>query len=180
MNSTELILVRTKFGDSLSKISQLTELTIDQVKETFGQATGLNAEEMNILFTLKQIGRSLEQISQEVQVALDILNQFLTDPKESVVGLDTQIGSKVEQSKETYKTSRYLGVNERPVLAYTLDSPDNCQTCVTEASDKMPSGSRATPTTTEETKAFHKPESTNTLLKPQHSIILPTFIYTCM
>jgi hypothetical protein len=74
---SELISTRSKLGDSLSQISQLTKLTIEQVKETLGQATGLTVEELSIIYIMKQEGRCLEQISQEVQVALEVLKLFL-------------------------------------------------------------------------------------------------------
>jgi hypothetical protein len=47
------------------------------VVETLGQAVGLTPEELKIIFDMKQAGRSLEQISQEIQVALEVLKQFL-------------------------------------------------------------------------------------------------------
>jgi hypothetical protein len=73
----KLICYRSKLGDSLRRISKLTRLTIDQVKEALGQATGLTAEEISIIFYMKQAGRTLEQISKEVQVAIEVLTKFL-------------------------------------------------------------------------------------------------------
>jgi hypothetical protein len=75
--TTELIVTRSKLGDSLRQISLLTGLTIEQVKETHGQATGLTAEELSTFFHIKQRGHSLEQISQAVEVAHDVLVHFL-------------------------------------------------------------------------------------------------------
>jgi hypothetical protein len=73
--TTELI-INKKFGDSLSQLSQLTGLTNDQVEGILGLAKGLTLEELSMIF-MKQEGSSLEQITQEVQVALEVLNQFL-------------------------------------------------------------------------------------------------------
>jgi hypothetical protein len=176
---TDLNSIRSKLGDSLSQISQLTELTIDQVKETLGHATGLTAEEVSVILNLKQEGRSLKQIREEVGVALDVLNLFMTDhqvTQETIVGPETQIDALGEQSKEPYKINRHLGVSDWPALAHTLGSSDACQTCVTETPEGIQFSIRTTPTATE--KTHHKPDSTKTL--PQHSVILPTFIYTCM
>jgi predicted transposase YdaD len=58
-----------ELGNSLCQIGQLTGLTI-------GQATGLTLEDLNIILQMRQEGYSLEQISQEVQVRLEVLNQF--------------------------------------------------------------------------------------------------------
>jgi hypothetical protein len=92
---------------------------------------------------------SLEQIHQDTGVALEILEQFLPHViKETVVGLETQIDA--DQCKGPYEISRLLGVNERAVLAYTLD----CKTY-------------SPPTTTEETK---HPQP----ITPHHN-----FLYSC-
>jgi lambda repressor-like predicted transcriptional regulator len=67
----------SKRGNSLSQISQITGLSIDQVKQILRNVTGLTSEQQSIIFDLKQEGRSLEQISQEVGVELDVLLLFL-------------------------------------------------------------------------------------------------------
>jgi lambda repressor-like predicted transcriptional regulator len=82
-STTELISTRSKLGDSLSQIAQLSGLTTDQVQKTLGQAAGLTSEEVSIIIHMNKEGHSLEQISQEVQVALEVLNEFLTQVQET-------------------------------------------------------------------------------------------------
>jgi hypothetical protein len=66
METTKLkmICTKSKLGHSLSQISELTGLTIDQVKEILAQATGLSPEVLSNIFDMKQRGLSLELISQ--------------------------------------------------------------------------------------------------------------------
>lgn len=69
MAEVQLSSTRSKLGDSLSQISQLTRLTVCKVKETLEQNTGLTAEELSIILHMKLKGKkSIEQISQEVKV----------------------------------------------------------------------------------------------------------------
>jgi hypothetical protein len=99
METVELICTRSRLGDALTQISQLTGLSIDQVKEILGQATGLTAEQLSLILHMKQEGHSLEQISQEVQVALEVLNQFLP-----------------QNSQKTDKTSVTEPAESNPIL----------------------------------------------------------------
>jgi hypothetical protein len=138
----KLIMARSKQGQSLSQISQLTERTIDEVKEQLGQATGLTPKEVSIIFRMKEGGLGLEQISQEFKVELEVLKLFL--PIEQ-----NQIDALADQDKGPYEIS--LGVSE---AAYTPD----CKPY-----------SRSPPATTEETKQYPKPQPTKTLPKPQHT-----------
>jgi DNA-binding CsgD family transcriptional regulator len=122
----KLIMTKSKQGHSLIQISQLTELSIDEVKETLGQATGLTPKEVNIIFRMEQEGYSLDQISQEYGVELQVLEQFLpqqTTPviKETVVGLETQIEAQFHQGRRPHEIAQILEINERPVLAYAFE-----------------------------------------------------------
>jgi hypothetical protein len=74
-STSDLICTRSELSDLLSQISQLT---IDQVTEVLGQATGLSSAVQSIIFHMKQEGRPLEQISQEVQVTLEVLKQVFS------------------------------------------------------------------------------------------------------
>jgi lambda repressor-like predicted transcriptional regulator len=65
----------SKLGHSLGQISKLTGLTIQEVKETLGQATGLTPKD--VIFHMRQKGLSLEQITQETGVELEVLKQYL-------------------------------------------------------------------------------------------------------
>jgi hypothetical protein len=73
MERRELKMICTKNnqGHSLSQISELTGLTIYQVKERLGQATGLSPEALNNIFNMKQQGLSLEMISQVRRLKLN-------------------------------------------------------------------------------------------------------------
>jgi hypothetical protein len=76
----EADLIRTsKLGHSLSQISELTGLTIDEVKDSLGQATGLTSAHVGIIFEMNQRGLGLEQICQETCVELKVLKQFLPE-----------------------------------------------------------------------------------------------------
>jgi hypothetical protein len=148
----KMICTKSKLGHSLSKISELTWLTIDQVKQRLGQATGLTPKNVGIIFDMKQRGLSLEQISQETCVELEVLKQIL--PYRETV--ESQIDALAAQGKEPYE----IGLDER---AATLGSPDHRKI-----------ESRLSHTTTEESK--QPPQPTQTLQKSQH---ITNFFYCC-
>jgi hypothetical protein len=148
----KMICTKSKLGHSLSQISELTALTMDQVKQRLGQATGLSPEVLSNIFDMKQRGLSLELISQESEVELDVLKQFLPQ----VIKKTVETHALAEQGQGQYEIS----LGER---AYTLGSPDHCKTY-----------SRSHPKTTKKTK--QPPQPTKTLPNPQHT---PTFLYCC-
>jgi hypothetical protein len=147
MEARTLKTIRTKSkqGHSLSQISELTGLTIDQVKETLGQATGLTPKDVGIIFHMKQQGLGLELISQELRVDLEILKQFLP------ITETVETHALADQGKGPHQIS--LGEK-----AYTLSSPDDCKTY-----------SRSSPTTTDKTK--QPPQASKTLPKPQQTFL---------
>jgi hypothetical protein len=128
METRELktICTKSKLGHSLSQISELTGLTVDQVKQQLGQATGISPDELSSIFDMKQRGLSLELISQEFDVELEVLKQFLPQVTKKAV----QTHALADQGKGPYDIS----LGER---AYTPGSP--CK-------------SKSPHTTTEETK----------------------------
>jgi lambda repressor-like predicted transcriptional regulator len=73
----------SQLGHSLSQISEQSGLSINEIKMTLGQATGLTPKSIGFIFHLKQRGLSLEQISQETGAELEQLRQFLTDSQET-------------------------------------------------------------------------------------------------
>jgi hypothetical protein len=148
----KMICTKSKLGHSLSQISELTGLTIDLVKEKLGKATGLSPEVLSSIFLMKQRGLSLELISQESDVELEVLEQFLPQ----VIRKTVETHALANQGTGPYEIS----LDER---AYTLGSSDHSKTY-----------SRSPPTTTEETKQPREP--IKTLPKPQHT---PTFLYSC-
>jgi DNA-binding CsgD family transcriptional regulator len=149
----KLIMTRCKQGRSLSQISQLTEMTIDEVKETLGHTTGLTPKEVSIVFRMKEEGLSPTQISQEFDVDLPVLQQFLsqeTTPviRDTVLALETQIETLFRQGKRPHEIASVLGMNERTVLAYALGSESKTQ--FNEASEPASGHFRPPPTTTEQ------------------------------
>jgi hypothetical protein len=54
-----MICTKSKLGHSLSQISEMTGLTIDQIKETLGQTSGLTPETLSNIFHMKQRGHGL-------------------------------------------------------------------------------------------------------------------------
>jgi hypothetical protein len=126
----KMICTKNKLGHSLSQISELTGLTIELVKQKLGQATGLSPEALSNIFDMKQRGLSLELISQESDVELEVLKQFLPKVIKKIVETPTL----ADQGKGPYDIS--LGKR-----AYTLGSPDDCKTYT-----------NSPPTMTEETK----------------------------
>jgi hypothetical protein len=113
----KLIYSKCKLGHSLSQVSELTELTIGQLKEILGQATGITPADLSIILLMTQRGLTLEQISQECDVALEVLKLFLPEVIQETVA--TQIDA--DHGKGPCEISRILGVRERAVKAYTLD-----------------------------------------------------------
>jgi hypothetical protein len=73
------ICMRSKEGDSLTEISELLDYTELQVKEVLGQFTGLTSQELDIVYRLKQKGYSLDEISEQFYVDIEVLRQFLPD-----------------------------------------------------------------------------------------------------
>jgi hypothetical protein len=136
----KMICTKSKLGHSLSQISELTGLTIDQVKERLGQATGLSPMVVSIICDMKQRGLSLELISQESDVELEVLKQFLPQ----VIKKTVETHALADQGQGPYE----INIEER---AYTLGSPDHCKTY-----------SRLPPTTTEEAKQPPQPTQTAT------------------
>jgi hypothetical protein len=163
MAARALILICSKLGHSLSQVSEQTGLTIDQVKEILGQATGIAPADLSIIFHMTQRGLSLEQISQEFDVALEVLKLFLPEV------IQETVATQIDADQRPYDISRLLGVNERPVLAYTLGSPDEGVSLRSKASKPAPVYHRTPPT--EEAKQPPQPTQT----QPQHT---PTFFYS--
>jgi hypothetical protein len=105
----------SQLGHSLSQISELTGLTIEEVKETLGQATGLTPKDVGVIFHMKQRGLSLEQITQESGVELEILLQFLPEVTfENHALADRSPYTTNEETKET------------PQPTETLPRPHHC------------------------------------------------------
>jgi hypothetical protein len=148
---TETICAKSKVGHSLTQISELTGLTLDEVRERIGQATGLSPEALSDILHMKQRGLTLELISQESDVELEVLKQFLPQAIKKTV--EAQIDTLADQGPGPYEIS----LGER---AYALGSPDH--------------SNFYTPTKTEKTK--QPPQPTKTLAKPQD---IPTFLYSC-
>jgi hypothetical protein len=59
----KLICPKSKLRYSLSEISELTGLTLDDVKKTLGQAPGLSPEVLTNILHMKQRGLSVKLIS---------------------------------------------------------------------------------------------------------------------
>jgi hypothetical protein len=150
----KMICTKSKLGHSLCQVSELTGLTIDEVREILGQATGLSPEALSNIFNMKQRGLSLELISQEFDVELEVLEQFLPQVIKKTV--ENQIDALADKGKGPYEIS----LGER---AYTLGSPDDCKTY-----------SKSPPMTIGDTK--QPPQPTKTLPKSQPT---PTFFYNC-
>jgi hypothetical protein len=139
--------------------------------ETLAQATCLTPDDLSIIFHMKQSGLSLAQINQDTNVALQVLEQFLTDSqetppviRESVVGFEAQIETLFSQGLRPPEIGRRLGMNERAVLAYTLGSPDECVSLTSKASELAPVYHR----TAEEAKQPQRAQATQS-----------TFFYCC-
>jgi hypothetical protein len=133
----KMICTKSKLGHSLSQISELTGLTINLVKQRLSRATGLSPEILSNIFDMKQRGLSLELISQESDVELEVLKLFL--PK---------VIKKTPTLSDQEQGPHEINIGER---AHKLSSPDHCKTY-----------SRSTPTTTEETKQPPQPTKTTT------------------
>jgi hypothetical protein len=149
-----MICAKSKLGHSLSQISELTGLTIDEVMERLGQATGLSPEALSSILHMKQRGLSLELISQKLDVELEVLKQFLPQAIKKTV----ETHALADQGKGPYEMS----LGER---AYTLGSTDDFKTY-----------KRSTPTMTEDPK--QPPQPTKTLPK-SHDSTTPKFLYCC-
>jgi hypothetical protein len=109
------------------------------VKERLGQATGQSPEVLSNIFDMKQRGLSLELISQESDVELEVLKQFLPEV----------IKKTVETHSLADRRPYEISLGER---ANKPGSPDHCKTC------------RSPPATTEETK---QPQPSKMNPKPQ-------------
>jgi hypothetical protein len=160
----QLICSKCKLGHSLGQVGELTGLSIDQLKEILGQATGIAPADLSMIFHMTQRGLSLEQISQESDVALEVLKLFLPEV------IQETVATQIDADQGPYDISRRLGVSERAVLAYTLGSPDEGVSLTSKPSEPAPVYHRTPPT--EEAKQPPQPPQTI----PQHT---PTFFYSC-
>jgi hypothetical protein len=122
----KLIYSKCKLGHSLSQVSELTGLTIDQLNEILGQATGIAPADLSMIFHMTLRGLTLEQISQECDVALEVLKLFLPEV------IPETVATQIDVDQGPYEISRLLGVRERAVLAYTLDCKINLPLTTTE------------------------------------------------
>jgi hypothetical protein len=95
----------------------LTGLTIDEVKERLGHATGLTPKDVGILFEMTQRGLSLEQLNQETGVELEVLKQFLPEVIEKPVETQALAG----QGEGPYKIS--FGEPHEPQPTKQLPKP---------------------------------------------------------
>jgi hypothetical protein len=134
----KMICTKSKLGHSLSQISELTGLTIELVKQRLGQATGLSPEVLSDIFDMKQRGLSLELISQEIDVELEVLKQFLPQ----VIKKAVETHALADQEQGPYE----INYGER---AYTLGSSYTAR----PTADHLP-------TTTEETKQSQPTKTT--------------------
>jgi hypothetical protein len=123
------------------KPSKRTDWAYHRPTERDTWATGINPAELSVIFHMTQRGLFLEQISQESDVAIEVLKLFLPEVIQETV--ETQI----DADQGPCEVSQLLGVSEIAVLPYTLD----CRTY-------------SPPTTTEETK---HPQPT----KPHHTFL---------
>jgi hypothetical protein len=135
--AARMICYKSKLGHSLSQISELTGFSIDKVKKTLAQATGLTPTDVGMILHMTQIGHSLEQIHQDTGVGLVVLKKFLPEIIEELA--ETHIDALADHGKRPYEIS----LGER---AYPIGSPDNYKIY-----------SRSPP----------KPRPTKTLPKPQ-------------
>jgi hypothetical protein len=119
-----LIIARSRSGETLSQIAGLTELTEDQVKEKLGQATGLTRREVSIIFHMKQRGIGLEQISQELEVELDVLKQF---PEVAVEHHSLVTGHLPRRMKKPKSLNKQRKLRTLPCLPSST-SPNQTQT----------------------------------------------------
>jgi hypothetical protein len=120
----KMICTKSKLGHSLSQITELTGLSIKLVKQRLGQATGLSPEVLSNIFDMKQRGLSHELISQEIDVNLEVLKQFLPQ----VIKKTDETHALADQEQGLHKIS----LGDR---AYTLGSPDDCKTYQTTSYD---------------------------------------------
>jgi hypothetical protein len=113
-----LICTKSKLEHSLSR--ELTELTIDEVKERLGKLTGLTLKDVGIIFLMMQRGLTLEQISEETGVEFKVLKQFL--PEILTEKVETQTDSLADQGKRTLKPALDLERDpcQLPCLAFLM------------------------------------------------------------
>jgi hypothetical protein len=114
-----MIFNKSKLGHSLSQISELTGLTIEEVKETLGQASGLSPKEVGIIFDMTQRGLSLEQINQETSVKVEVLKQFLPE---------VTVGTHILADSSPLTTTEYSTEPYKPQPTETLPEPQHSHT----------------------------------------------------
>jgi hypothetical protein len=103
----KIICARSKLGDSLSQISQLTGLTKGQVKQVLAKAADLTKKELSTILHMKLRGLSLEHISRKTHVPLEVLDQFL--PQETcrtLVPVSSESRSNPSRTEELNKSAQ--------------------------------------------------------------------------
>jgi hypothetical protein len=162
----QTIYSKCKLGHSLSQVGELTGLGMDLLKEILGQATGIAPADLSSIFLMTQRGLTLEQISQELDVAVEVLKLFLPEV------LPETVPTQIDADQGPYDISRHFGVSERAVLAYKLGSPDEDMSLTSKASEPAPVHHRTPPI--EKAIQPQRPQPTQT--QPQYT---PTFFYSC-
>mmetsp|Transcript_7575 Transcript_7575/g.14164 ORF Transcript_7575/g.14164 Transcript_7575/m.14164 type:complete len:414 (-) Transcript_7575:2577-3818(-) len=81
---TKLVCKRSKAGDSTREIARVCKVTEAKVLDYLARSTQLTTKDLEIILGLKDKGLTLEEISDEFCVDLDVLQAFLPDDELSL------------------------------------------------------------------------------------------------
>jgi hypothetical protein len=78
----KFVLTKSKSGESFEEISRKTNLSVPQVKEKLAQVTRIGVEDLDLIFHMKR-SKTLEEISEQLDLDIEVLSQFLPDTSPS-------------------------------------------------------------------------------------------------
>jgi hypothetical protein len=118
-----LVCNRSKKGDSLREISALLKVPEDKVTELLGLATQLTPYELEIVLRMKERGLSIDEISQDFSVDIEVLRLFL--PESSGEDVKAKVRLMGQRGFRNDEISQVLGVSEGVVVRCLLSGPES-------------------------------------------------------
>lgn len=113
----KLVNKRSKAGDSLSDISKLCKLPTAKVLDYLSRSTNLTPKDLEIIFSLKSKGLSLDEISDEFSIDLALLQSFLPDT-ELTLEKKHSILVMSRKGRPNSSISKFLGIRKEAVENY--------------------------------------------------------------
>mmetsp|Transcript_13434 Transcript_13434/g.25306 ORF Transcript_13434/g.25306 Transcript_13434/m.25306 type:complete len:168 (+) Transcript_13434:634-1137(+) len=116
-----LVCKRSKAGMSISEIATVCNLTTAEVANLLAKKTNLETSEIDVILRLREVGLSLEQISEEYEVDITTLKEIFPESGLSVAK-QAAIISMSRAGIRAIEISEALGVSEEVVMSTLLNA----------------------------------------------------------